>query len=307
MSSDPTEDTIDYIPPQGTAESPQPRPAAEKARVEVAALSHAGIVRPRNEDVYLVARIVRSLQTVHTNMPDGSIPDRHGEEGYGLLVADGVGGTSGGDVASQTAVTTLIRLVIETPAWIMRLGDREPDEVMERTLRRYRAIDEELRAQGATSPDLIGMGTTMTVAHNIGRSLFLGHIGDSRAYLCRADGFHQITRDHTYAQEMADLGVIRPDEVATHQFRNVLTRALGGLGQRVDADVLRLLLSEGDQMLLCTDGLTDMVGDDDICAILRRAATAHEACRQLVELALDHGGKDNVTAVLARYSFVREQ
>lgn len=306
MSSNPTEDTIDYIVPQ-TAESPQSRPVAEKPRVEVAALSHPGNVRTRNEDIYLAVRIVRSMHTVHTNMPAGSIPDRYGEEGYGLLVADGVGGTSAGDVASQTAVATLIRLVMDTPDWIMRIGDREADAVMERTIHRYRAIDEELRAQGAMSPEWLGMGTTMTVAHNVGRSLFLGHIGDSRAYLCRADGLHQITRDHTFAQELADLGTIRPDEVATHQFRNVLTRALGGLGQRVDADVLRLLLSEGDQMLLCTDGLTDMVCDEDIGAILRRAATAAEACRELVELALNHGGKDNVTVVLARYSFVREQ
>jgi len=304
MPTDPAEDTIDYTPP--TAEAPQPRPIAEKARVDVAARSHRGIVRPRNEDIYLVCRIVRSLETVKTNMPAGSVPDLHAEDGYGLLVADGVGGMSGGDVASQTAVATLIRLVTETPDWIMRIGDREADDVMERIASRYRKIGQELHDKGLASPDLTGMGTTMTVAHNVGRSLFLGHIGDSRASLCRADGLHQLTRDHTYAQELADLGVIRPDEVATHQFRNVLTRALGGLGEQMDADVLRLLLSEGDQLLLCSDGLTDLVNDQDIGSILRHSETADDACRQLVELALGHGGTDNVTVVLARYSFVRE-
>jgi len=307
MSSNPPEDTIDYVPPHGSTQAAQSRPVAEKSRVEVGALSHPGNVRPRNEDIYLAVRVARSLQTLLTNMPAGAIPDRYGVEGYGLLVADGVGGIAGGDVASQSAVAALIRLVIDTPDWIFRIGGTEANEVLERTLRRYRQIDEELRLQGMASPDLLGMGTTMTVAHNVGRSLFLGHIGDSRAYLCRADGLHQITRDHTFAQELADLGTIRPDEVATHQFRNVLTRALGGLGQRVDADVFRLLLNGGDQLLLCTDGLTDMVSDGDIGAILRRAATADEACRELVELALNHGGKDNVTVVLARYSFVRDQ
>lgn len=304
MSSESSDDTADY--PLPTVEVPHPRPPVERSLVGVAALSHPGIVRPRNEDIYLAVRVVRSLETVCTNMPAGSIPDRHTEAGYGLLVADGVGGIAGGDVASRTAVATLIRLVMETPDWIMRIGDSQADAVMERTLHRYRQIDEELRERGLASPDLTGMGTTMTVAHNVGRNLFLGHIGDSRAYLWHADGLHQITRDHTFAQELADMGAIRPDEVATHQFRNVLTRALGGLGRQVDADVQRLLLTEGDQLLLCSDGLTDMVNDADICTILRQSSTPDQACKSLVELALDHGGKDNVTVVLARYSFVRD-
>jgi protein phosphatase len=304
MSSNSSDDTIDY-PPQ-TVEMPQPRPPAEKAVVDAAAKSHPGIVRPRNEDIYLVARFVRSMQTVRTNMPPGFLPDEYADDCYGLLVADGVGGMTGGDVASRTAVAALIRLVIETPDWIMRIADRETEEVLGRIVSRYRAIDEELRERGMASPDLTGMGTTMTVAHNVGRSLFIGHIGDSRAYLCRGDGLHQITRDHTFAQELADLGAIRHSEVATHQFRNVLTRALGGLARQVDADAQRLLLSDGDQVLLCTDGLTDMVNDVDIGSILRQSATAEDACKALVELALNHGGADNVTVALARYSFVRE-
>src|SRR5262249_24172064 len=156
------------------------------------ALSHPGIVRSKNEDIYLVARFVRSLQTVHTNVPPGFLADNYAEEGYGLLVADGVGGLSGGDVAARTAAPALIRLVIETPDWIMRIGDRQAEDVMERTVRRYRQIDEELRERGLASPELTGMGTTKTVAHNVGRSLFLGHIGDSRAYLYRGDSLHQI-------------------------------------------------------------------------------------------------------------------
>jgi protein phosphatase len=305
MSTGSSDDTLDY--PLPTVEVPQPRPPAEKALVDVAALSHPGHVRSRNEDICLVVRIVRSLQTVHTNMPPGFIPDRYADEAHGMLVADGVGGITGGDVASRTAVATLIRLVIETPDWIMRVGDQEVDAVMERTVSRYRRIDEELRERGLASPDLTGMGTTMTVAHNVGRNLFLGHIGDSRAYLWHSDALHQITRDHTFAQELADMGAIRADEVATHQFRNVLTRALGGLGRQVDADVQRLLLTDGDQLLLCTDGLTDMVNDADIGSVLRQSATPDQACKALVELALNHGGRDNVTAVLARYTFVREQ
>src|SRR5436189_110503 len=143
MSTNPSDDTIDY--PQPTVQALQPRPPAEKAVVDAAAKSHPGIVRPRNEDIYLVARFIRSMQTVRTNMPPGFIPDEHADDGYALLVADGVGGMTGGDVASRTAVAALIRLVIETPDWIMRIGHGEADDVLGRIVSRYRAIDEELR------------------------------------------------------------------------------------------------------------------------------------------------------------------
>jgi protein phosphatase len=144
------------------------------------------------------------------------------------------------------------------------------------------------------------------VAHNRGRDLFVGHVGDSRAYLGRAGDLIRLTRDHTYAQHLADRGIIPQEEVTTHRLRHVLTRALGEFGQTVEADVQQVRLDEGDQVLLCTDGLTDMVDDADIGAALRTAGTAGDACRALVDMALANGGKDNVTVVLARYRFTRE-
>src|SRR5262249_3777304 len=151
---------------------------------------------------------------------------------------------------------------------------------------------------------LTGMGTTMTVACSLGIDLFVTHVGDSRVYLCRQGHLHQLTRDHTLAQSLADRGVIPHEEVATHRLRHVLTRALGGKGE-VEADVQRARLEDKDQLLLCTDGLTNMVDDAAIEAVLREAPTAGGACEALVERALKNGGKDNVTVVLARYSFAQ--
>jgi protein phosphatase len=303
MAIDPN-DTIDFIPPP-SAPPPAQRPAAEQTVVDLAAVTHPGLVRSRNEDAYLAIRVYRALEMLQTNLPHGCIPAEAREGGYGMLVADGVGGSTAGDVASRLAACTLIRLALDTPDWIMKVGEREGDELLERLAGRYRDVDTALKEAGTVDPELAGMCTTMTVAFNVGRDLFVGHVGDSRAYLCRGDDLHQLTRDHTYAQDLVNLGVIEPAQVVSHKFRHVLTRVVGELGRSVEADVQQVRLSDGDQVLLCTDGLTEMVDDVSIGQILRVAGTAKEACQSLVDLALANGGKDNVTVVLTRYKFVR--
>jgi protein phosphatase len=107
-------------------------------------------------------------------------------------------------------------------------------------------------------------------------------------------------------QELVERGLVHPEHAATHPFRHVLTRALGAARERVEAEVQHVALADQDQLLLCSDGLTDMVDATTIGAILRSAVSAHEACQKLVTLALQNGGKDNVTVVLARYRFVSE-
>jgi serine/threonine protein phosphatase PrpC len=274
--------------------------------VDLAALTDPGIVRTHNEDVFLAVRVCRALETIWTNLPPDHVPLKSEEGAYGMLVADGMGGMAAGEVASRLAASTLIRLVLDTPDWIMKIGTWEGDEVLERIASRYRQVNARLKEEAEANPNLAGMGTTMTVAHNVGRDLFVGHVGDSRAYLCRGEDLIQLTRDHTYAQELANMGVITQEQVMVHHFRHVLTRALGEAGHKVEADVQRIRLTEGDQVLLCTDGLTDMVDNATIGKVLRKAATAKDACHDLVDLALANGGKDNVTVVLARYRFVRE-
>jgi protein phosphatase len=306
MTTELSQDTADYSPPPPVAAPAVTQPASSQVRADLAALSHTGNVRESNEDVFLVVRFGRALQTLLTNLPEGLVPDRSAEEGYGLLVADGVGGSAAGEIASQMAVSTLVSLVLDTPDWVLLAGDQEREKVMERFSQRYHQVDAILRAEGQADPALAGMGTTMTLACNLGADLILSHIGDSRAYLLRGADFRQLTRDHTYAQELVDAGVIQPEDVETHRFRHVLTRALGGTGPRAGTEVQYVRLGDGDQVLLCSDGLTDMVDDVAIAAVLREAGTARAACDALVEMALKNGGKDNVTVVLARYRFAPE-
>ncbi|HTG13878.1 MAG TPA: protein phosphatase 2C domain-containing protein [Blastocatellia bacterium] len=272
--------------------------------VALAARSHQGSVRSSNQDHYLTVRMGRSLETLMTNLPEGVLPRSFDETAYGMLVADGLGGMAAGDVASKTALLTLVELVVNTPDWMMRMD--HPDNaaiVMQRLTERFRLIDAELRAQAKTDSKLFGMGTTLTVAASLGHRLFIAHIGDSRAYLLTGGRLHQLTRDHTLAQELIDDGVLTPEDQAARAMRNVLTAALGATGEPADPDVQRFVVKNDDQLLLCSDGLTEMVDDATIASTLRGAPSAEEACRALIDLALAGGGLDNVTVVLARYQF----
>ena len=266
-------------------------------------LSHVGLVRSNNEDHFLVARIDRTLTTLITNLPPGSVPAQSVDSIYGMLVADGLGGHAAGEVASRTAIATLIDLVLATPDIITRLDDHFTQEVLRRFEQRFRRIAEVLTEQARGEPNLAGMGTTMTAACTAGADLLIAHIGDSRAYLMRQGRLLRLTRDHTVAQLLADTGRIGSDEIPTHPLRHILTGVLGTRGGPTDVDLSAHRLVDGDRILLCTDGLTEMVPEASIAEVLQQPSqSAADACARLVQAALDRGGKDNVTAIVAAYS-----
>ena len=279
-----------------------PREFSSQVRIDVAALSDNGKVRERNEDHFFVGRGGRHLATLLTNIPPSDVPTRFEETGYLMIVADGMGGHAGGEVASRMAITTLINIVLHMPDWILRLDEEHAQKVMERAAERYRKVHEALQEKARLDPKLRGMGTTMTAAYSIGDDLFVAHVGDSRAYLFRDGKLQLLTHDQTQAQLMADIGMISQKEVARHRLRHVLTSALGGSEKAVRVDIQRLKLTSAARLLLCTDGLTDMVDNEGIAQVLASSESSDEACRRLVDLALENGGKDNVTVVLARYS-----
>jgi len=171
---------------------------------------------------------------------------------------------------------------------------------------RFRKIDEMLRQAAENNSNLRGMGTTLTVAGILENNLFVGHVGDSRAYLFRDDKLSQLTVDHTLAQALIDAGVATHDDPAIRSMRHVLTAAIGSLGESIQPQVQRFTLRGGDQILLCTDGLTEMVDEATIANILREAGTTQAGCQSLVDLALGSGGVDNVTVVLARLRSARD-
>ena len=288
----------------GSPTSPSGRPSS-LTHVEVGALSHVGRVRATNQDHFLVARFDRQMSALLTNLPEGYIPERYADAGYGLLVADGMGGQAGGEVASRTAISALVDLALRTHDWIMRIDEDSAREVLARMDQRIQQVEQTLIDMARTDATLSGMGTTMTLACSIGADLFITHLGDSRAYLLRQGRLHRLTRDHTIAQALADAGAISPESVDSHPMRHVLTHVIGTKGEKAQAELGMLRLIDGDEVLLCSDGLTEMVTDEAIAGALQKRGSAADACKALIDMALDAGGRDNVTVVLARYRIPR--
>jgi PPM family protein phosphatase len=297
------EDEWDTVELPAVREPPAARPQVASASVEVdlAGLSHPGKVRPNNEDHFFAARFDRTMQSLATNLPPGEVPAASRETVFGIVVADGMGGEAAGEVASRKAIAVLVDLALRTPDWIMLLDEQLLREVGHRMERRFRQVHDALNEQARADPNLFGMGTTMTLACSHGADLLITHVGDSRAYVFRRGQLTRLTRDQTVAQDLVDRGSLRPEEAAKSPLRHRLTGAITTTIKESPAELVTFTLLDGDQLLLCTDGLTDMVTDAAIAAVLRAGRPASEACAALVEMALAGGGKDNVTVVLARY------
>jgi protein phosphatase len=288
------------VPAPGHAE---PQTISSLVEVDLGGLSHRGKVRANNEDTFFVARLDRTMRALLTNLPPGEYPACSAETTYGMLVADGMGGAAGGQVASRAAVRVLLDLVLQTPDWIMRLDDSWLQEVIRRMEQRVQHIGGALAAMARDQPGLSGMGTTLTLACSLGTDLLLVHVGDSRAYLLHQGQLRQLTRDQTVVQGLVDAGILSAEEAAQHRLRHVLTGVLSADGKKVPVECGRFKLADGDQVLLCSDGLTEMVPEVEVSAALRRPGTAADCCGALVDLALEAGGRDNVTVILARYCF----
>jgi PPM family protein phosphatase len=279
----------------------QGRPPTMGVSFDFAALTDRGKVRTKNEDHFLVSQISRRQQTLSTNVPVEQLPAQAGEDGYMMVVADGMGGMAAGDVASRLAISAGIEIFHRSPKWGFKINKKEARELFERISEHLRKIDETLTERSESDHRLFGMGTTLTVAYSVGVDLFIVHLGDSRAYLFRDGKLRQLTKDHTVAQAMADAGYIAPEEVRHHRKRHVLTNFLGGHHGKVKGDVRWLRLRDDDQLLLCSDGLTDMVDDQSIVRILQTLDPPVDVAQALLDQALGRGGLDNITIVIARY------
>lgn len=284
-----------------------PRPFSSLVGIDFGAATHAGNVRANNEDAYIIYRSGRYWEKVKTSLEAGDLPDRSDEMGYGMAVADGLGGAAGGEVASSMAIRVLISLILNAAKWALKLDnpetrERELQDVKERAEVHFQTVDKALMDYTEAYPRLKGMGTTLTGAYSFGDDLFILHIGDTRAYLFRQSSLKRLTHDQTAAQGLADAGAISQEDVSTHWLRHSLTSCLGGESGQIQMEIRHMRLMEGDRLLLCSDGLTDMVSEPEITEVMRATVASDEACQSLLNLALQKGGKDNVTVVLARYS-----
>lgn len=284
-------------------EAPPP-PFSSRVNVDLFGMSERGHVRTKNEDHFLIVRAGRALETVLTNLTDAqTMPGELFEEtGYGMVVADGVGGQSGGEVASRQAIYTLLGLALHTPDWQFQWGPKQRNTVMWRMKERFRRVNAALIREATANATLSRMCTTMTAAVTHGDDLVIGHIGDSRAYLLHGGKLIQLTHDHTVGGRLVEDGTHQPGDPLVLELRGLLLQALGSRKGECNPDVSDHSLQNADQLLLCTDGLTDMVSDVGIEFILNNAISAKSACRSLVDRALNNGGRDNVTVIVARYS-----
>jgi protein phosphatase len=269
-------------------------------------MTHTGNVRTNNEDNFLVVRFGRFLQTMLTSLPEGHLMPEYALTGYGMAVADGMGGMAAGEVASRLALTVLVDLVLETPDWMLSQDEPHVETAIARAIRRFDRVNQSVLEEARRQPGLKGMGTTLTMACSLGANMLIAHVGDSPVYLFRRGELHRLTRDHTVAQAMAEHESI-PLQAVPPRYRHVLTQAIGVRETGGEPDIRRLPLEDGDRLLLCTDGLTDMVNDAAIASLLKGDEKSERACQSLLDLALERGGRDNVTVVVATYRIAPER
>jgi protein phosphatase len=223
------------------------------------------------------------------------------EVAYGMIVADGMGGMAAGERASQLAIRTGVDLFLKSSTWTTRLDEQAARQLIDRLRSYFHEVDSVVVDEASAHRQLSGMGTTLTVAYVIDTTAFIVHVGDSRAYHFHHGNLRQLTRDHTMAQDLVRSGVIKPEDAHRHAQRHVLTNYVGGPYSGVEPEARVVDLAGGDFLLLCSDGLTEMVRDDQIAQVLGSGLDVGNAGRKLIELALEAGGRDNVTVVLARF------
>jgi serine/threonine protein phosphatase PrpC len=256
---------------QTVASAPKPA-SAPPLDLVAAKLTDVGRARPHNED-YVDYYIP----------PDAR---QRARQGAIYVVADGMGGHQAGEVASQGAVELVIG---------QYYSDTTHD-VGTSLVRAFRAANQQIHAQAQSDPSKGGMGTTLVAAVVLGRKVFVANVGDSRAYLINRQGITQITEDHSWVEEQVRAGLLTPEQARRHPQRNLVTRALGSK-PAVEVDLFEGVIGAGDALLLCSDGLTGRVEDQELAAMVREHAPQH-AAKLLVDLANERGGNDNITVLI---------
>ena len=213
------------------------------------------------------------------------------------LLADGMGGYNAGEVASGMAVAFLSQALT---AWLSQAGNPASGRELRRTLEAcVNQANHSILSAAWSNPDYAGMGTTLVAGVFIENRLVLGHIGDSRCYRLRSSVLQQITKDHSLLQEQVDAGLLTAEQALTSPHRNLITRALG-VEDAVSVEINEHRVEPGDLYLMCSDGLSDMVLDPVIEAILKATGTLRQKAAVLIREANDSGGRDNVSVLLVQ-------
>jgi serine/threonine protein phosphatase PrpC len=283
---------------------PGSRAAGVRRHLASYGLSDAGAVRPTNEDHFVVASLQRAVEVRQSNLADPAVFDRlGGPTAYLFAVADGVGGQAKGGEASGLAVATIVEYLSETVGTFHRVDPTQAHAFVDPLHRAVQRAHDTLRATFGSAgraghDDRNGPATTLTLALVVWPHAFLVHVGDSRAYLRRAGELRRLTRDQTLAATLVAAQAMSEEQAERAGLHKVLASAVGA--RDLSPAVRVLALEPGDVLLLCTDGLTKAVPEEEIASELDRPADPESRCRALVARALERGGRDNITAIVVQ-------
>jgi len=263
-------------------------------RVKAFGMSDLGRVRKNNEDNYVIC----NLTTGEVGRTPPLCSYTLGERGSLFMVADGMGGEASGEVASQICVLTVPKRLYENLESLGQVSEANFVLLLRESIEYANQI---IHEKAQSSPLYRGMGTTATVAALFGPYLFVGQVGDSRAYLIRQQELTQLTRDQTFLNYLREIGVEVPADTESDSRKSILTQAVGS-SESVNVKVTYTKIRQGDCLLLCSDGLYNMVPASDILASVKGSEPLAEKCLSLIAQANANGGNDNVTVVMAEFS-----
>jgi protein phosphatase len=263
-------------------------------------ISDRGRVRENNEDQFLIAELTKSMRVKQTTLqgPHRQVGD---ERAHLFLVADGMGGERAGERASALAVTAIEQFTLNTFKWFLGYDNDEARHALGAFQTALNEADARVFDEATEHPELKGMGTTVTMAFQLGTQLCVVHVGDTRAYVYRNAELHQLTEDHTVVADMVRSGAVDPDAAARHPMRHVITNVIGGHDRGVTVEARALEVQAGDYLVLCTDGLTEMVTREAIATILSAHEDPKALATELVQQANERGGRDNITVIVVRF------
>jgi protein phosphatase len=269
-----------------------------QSEIDVFGLTHPGKVRTSNADQFLILSLHRAMQVQGTSLPEGILRSVTTEpRGYLFLVADGVGSGRGGEHASEIALRNLALYVTHTTSLHYQCYPEDEARFLEELRQAMARTHETVRDEAARSGPA-GMATTLTMVAVFWPRAYLVHVGDSRCYRLRDGKLERMTKDQTMAQALVDAGALTMSKGELSPLKHILTSAIGAeeATPEVDYEATRW----DDVMLLCTDGLTKHLNDEEIEQILRAPQSAETTARRLVDLALERGGSDNITVIVGR-------
>lgn len=284
-------------PPAGSpivATSPKPR----DEELDFFGMTHAGKVRPQNEDHFLLCTLHKTMRVTSTSLPNPELLELPSQRLASFsMVADGVGGKAGGETASRAALEAMASYVTHAMECYYRADARQEQVFLEALREAAQQSHKAVQQRAKQADGVAGMATTLTLAIGVWPMMYVLQVGDSRCYRLRNGELEQLTRDQTVAQDLVDQGIMPITNVYRSPFAHVLSSSLGGTTQPV---VGAFEIQVGDLNFLCTDGVTKHVSDEQIRERLRTATSSEQACRDLIQDALDGGGTDNITVVVLR-------